>query len=117
ALIRECYGSEAVRQAALGSKAPARRPLAKADDLDGLARALQEARAAEEELARMTVRSLCDEPFSHEAEGKHGEFSLETVTNSQFAGQVVREGERVHYVSLSVRSSWKSTHLWRQAKA
>lgn len=118
ALIRECYGSEAIRQAKTGA---ARQPRAvqvrSVRDLNDLRAALDEARGQDEERAREIVRGLIEDPFERSEEGSAGRLDLVTVSNNQFVGQVVQEGERVHYASLVTTRDWTENADWREAKA
>jgi len=122
-LVRTCYGAFAVsvaRECGEDGAAPATRvPLdgAGVTDLDGVAAALEKARADEERVARATVRSLLDQPFAVDRSDKQDDFVLETVRNAQLAGQVVRDDGRVVYASLVVNENWQRTHDWRAAPA
>lgn len=117
-LIRECYGSEAIRLAKLNkTKPPARAPLRSVNSLDDLSAALGEARTKDEESAKGRVRALINDDFKVEADDKEDPFVIETIGNPQFFGQIVREGERVHYASLITRSGWSNDEVWRSAKA
>jgi len=120
ALIRECYGSQAVcvtRQ--LEGEMPVRRiPLRKnVESLKDLAEALTEVRFRDEEVVRAKLRSLIDDPFTREVEDQVGDVVLETLGNKQFIGQIVREGERVSYGSLVTRRLWLRQAEWREAQA
>jgi hypothetical protein len=118
ALIRECYGSQAVR-AARHLEGELSVPRARLRDdvrsLADLAAALEEARLREEETAKATVRDLLDAPFEVEVEDQVGDLALETLHNDQFVGQIVREGERVCYSSLVTNRGWLRRQEWREA--
>jgi hypothetical protein len=100
-LIRTCYGAYAIHVARRDGLVPsARAPLPRADSLDALAMSLRAAEIAEHAEARAKVRSLLDRPFRvSRVETQHG-YDLDTVSNDQFIGQVVRAGEQVVYASL-----------------
>jgi hypothetical protein len=118
ALIRECYGSQAIRVARqLEGELPIARARLRDDvkSLAGLAAALEEARLREEEAAKATVRDLVDSPFEVEVEDQVADFALETLCNDQFVGQIVREGERVCYASLVTNRGWMRQREWRDA--
>jgi hypothetical protein len=118
ALIRECYGSQAIRATRqLGNELPIPRARLRDDlkSLADLAEALEEARLREEEAAKATVRDLVDTPFEAEVEARVADFALETLHNDQFIGQVVREGERVCYSSLVANQAWLRQKEWRDA--
>jgi hypothetical protein len=119
ALIRECYGSEAIRQVKLGwVKTPRTTQVRAAGSLIDLREALKEAREKDEEVAKGKVRGLLEDPFSTSNESSLGTFLHITVENSQFVGQIVKEGERVHYASLVTKAAWASdtNTVWREAK-
>lgn len=118
ALIRECYGSQAIRAARqFEDELPISRARLRDDvkSLADLAEALKEARLREEEVAKATVRDLVDAPFEAEVEDRVADFTLETLHNDQFVGQIVREGERVCYTSLVTNRGWMRQQEWRDA--
>jgi hypothetical protein len=117
-LIRTCYGSEAVRRTRMGKAVTPRTNQVRAvRDLDDLVAALSEARANDEGSVRDIVRTMVQDPFKATPEEKLGVFDLETVENDQFTGQIVREGPRVHYVSVTARASFAKHEGWHKAKA
>jgi hypothetical protein len=119
-LIRECYGSHALKAARKETVSipSSRVPL----DLDSIAslgdlrKALDDAAAKEDMIARGRIRDLIEEPFFYEEEDRLERYSLETVSNSQFIGQIVRDGERVCYLSLITSDEWRRTREWEAAK-
>jgi len=118
ALIRECYGSQAVRMTRLleGGVPVPRIPLRdNVESLADLTDALNEARLREEEVVRAKLRALIDAPFEREVEDQVGDLVLETLRNDQFVGQIALEGERVSYASLVTRRSWLRQIEWREA--
>lgn len=117
ALIRECYGSAAVLARRQGvAVAPQTEPLRAARDLDDLAAALSETAAAEAEAARNRIRTLAADPFTRSVEQRQDPFAREAIANAQFVGEIVTEGERVHYLSVVTRAAWPSQEDWRAAK-
>ena len=117
-LIRGCYAAEAVRQIKTGiNSGPRTHPLRVATDLKDLRLALQEAHKQEEEEAKLIVRELLNDPFEAHQEDLWDQLALSTISNAQFTGQVVQESEVVHYVSITVRSTWNQDQKWRQREA
>jgi hypothetical protein len=117
-LIRECYGSQAVRVARMreGGVPETRIPLReKVESMADLVEALDEARTREEEVVRTKVAALVDDPFEIQVEDQVHDLILETLENDQFVGQIVREGERVSYASLVTRRSWLRQVEWGEA--
>jgi hypothetical protein len=94
-LIRECYGSLAIRVARLkGARAEAptsRRPLP-----DG-------------------IGSL-DEPLTLTRDESTGGLTVETVQPGRFTGQVIRDGQRNVYASLPATKKWLADNQWQTAK-
>ena len=120
ALIRECYGSESIRQVAQGwAKSPRVTPVRSSSNLIDLREALKEARQKDEEIAKERIREMIDDPFTLSDQENQAPFVLHTVNNPQFLGQVVREGELVLYASLITKGAWASeaNTKWREAKA
>ncbi|KKN90038.1 hypothetical protein LCGC14_0231510 [marine sediment metagenome] len=119
ALIRECYGSEAVRQIKLGiGKEPQRRPLPKVDNLGGLGDALESVSKAEREDTKNIIIGLLDDEFTEKREEASTTFPdvvLITIKNDQFVGQIVVDGARVHYISLVTTHTWFKDGVWMQA--
>ena len=72
---------------------------------------------AEDEAARAKVRSLLAEPFDVDRDEKVGGIALDTLRNTQFAGQIARDGERVLYASLIANKTWLRNAGWREAPA
>jgi hypothetical protein len=117
-LIRECYGSEAVRLRVLSrSEVPGSRVRLRdgVNSLEELRAALREAKAREEETARGKIRALLDDPFHRSVEDELGGTVLETIRNRQFVGQIAREGERISYASLIARQSLLRQVEWLEA--
>jgi len=119
-LIRECYGSLALkaarkREASIPSSRVSLN-LDSIESLNDLRKALGEAEEREAEIARKTIRELLDEPFYYEEEERLEKYTLETVSNSQFIGQLVRDGDRVCYLSLITRDEWRKKKEWDMAE-
>jgi hypothetical protein len=119
-LIRECYGSHAIRLArAAGAAAPRHRTSLREEgieSLDDLEAALEEAEAEESEAAREQIRSLLDAPFKVKQDSTLEGLSVESVRNDQLIGQIVREGETVLYASLVVHAAWERKAAWKRSK-
>lgn len=116
-LVRTCYGAEAIRQVQMGQGVTPRvAQVRAARDLDDLALALAEARDADDESVRATVREMVQDSFGVATEERQGDFTLAAIANSQFVGQVVREGPRVHYLSVVSRRSFERHAPWHRAE-
>ncbi|UCF32896.1 MAG: hypothetical protein JSV78_11250 [Phycisphaerales bacterium] len=121
-LIRECYGSLAIQVArSRGETSPppsTRVPLAETtDSLDELADAVADAAAEEERRAETIVRELLMEPFATEVDDHVAGLTLETLSHARFAGQVVRDGERVVYASILAKRRRLLEQEWERAAA
>ena len=121
-LIRECYGSLAIKAAKDARRegddpSRFRVPLRMTgiNTLEDLEEAIDEARDAEEGKAKEIVRKLLDEEFDAAEEAKLDEFGVVTVSNEQFKGQVVRDGEKIPYASLFTTADWAKKAPWVQA--
>jgi hypothetical protein len=122
-LIRTCYGAHAIIVGRRKGDAPPPPDTRVALDttgaqtLDDLADAVAKAAAEEERIARETLRNLLGERFELEEDDTAPEAGvrLETVSNGQFVGQIVREAERVLYASLVTSTEWMKERAWGQA--
>ena len=120
-LIRECYGSLAIRVAQRNagrsvvptSRVPLPDGLETLDDLDA---AIAEIAAAEDERARATVRSLVDCELALTQDESTAGLRVETVESDRFTGQVIRDGKRIVYASLPVAQRWVSDEKWSDAQ-
>lgn len=120
-LIRECYGSLAIRIAQLKREhdaAPTSRVslpdgLETLDDLDA---AIAEIAAAEDERAKAAVRGLFDCELALSQDESTAGLQIETVESERFTGQVIRDGKRIVYASLPVAQQWVSDEKWRDAQ-
>lgn len=120
-LIRECYGSLAIRVAQLKgerAEAPASRtPLP--DDIGslvGLESVIAEIARQEDERAKATVRELLDEPLTLTHDDSTAGLTVETIQPGRFTGQVIRDGQRIVYASLPATKKWLADNKWQTAK-
>ena len=120
-LIRECYGSLAIRVAQLkGERAEAtasRSPLPEdIGSLDELESVIAEIAHQEDERAKSTVRELLDEQLALTRDESTAVLSIETVQPGRFTGQVIRNGERIVYASLPATKKWLIDNRWQTAQ-
>lgn len=120
-LIRECYGSLAIRVAQLKgerAEAPASRlPLPDGiGSLDELESVIAEIARQEDERAKATVRQLLDEQMTLTRDESAAGLSIETVAAGRFTGQVIRDGERIVYASLPATRQWLADNKWQTAE-
>jgi hypothetical protein len=120
-LIRECYGSLAIRVAQLKGEsagAPASRtPLP--DDigsLDELESVIADIARQEDERAKATVRELLDEQLTLTQDESVVGLKVDTVQPGRFTGQVIRDGGRIVYASLPATKKWLADNKWQTAK-
>ncbi len=120
-LVRECYGSLAIRVARRkGTHAAApvsRTPLP--DDvgsLEELESVIADIARQEDERAKATVRGLLDEKLQLTCDESTAGLSVETVQAGRFTGQVIRDGTRVVYASLPTTKRWLADNKWQTAK-
>lgn len=123
-LIRECYGSLVLQyRKKYGDSPPppkTRKPLSKRPrmDLDALQDALEVAQSREAEAARNVVRNFVEDQFEVKNEtigSKVAGMKVQSLTNKQFKGQVVKDGEAVVYASLFTNAMWKKNQKWHEA--
>jgi hypothetical protein len=120
-LIRECYGSLAIRVAQLKGRraaAPASRtPLPdNIGSLDELESVIAEIARQEDERAKATVRELLDEQLTLTRDESTAGLTIETVQPGRFTGQVIRDGERIVYASLPATKKWLADNKWETAQ-
>lgn len=120
-LIRECYGSLAIRTAQLKGErveVPASRmPLPdNIGSLDELESVIAEIACQEDERAKTTVRELLDEQLALTHDESTAGLSIETVQRGRFTGQVIRDGERIVYASLPTTRKWLADNEWQTAQ-
>ena len=122
ALIRECYGSEAIAYARqLGDEAPlleTRIPLRQEGigSLEELAQALKEVEEIEQEMAYQIVRDLLDLPLQREAEDTTHGLTVETLSSERFLGQMIRDEEAICYASLFLSQAARRKYAWKRAQ-
>lgn len=94
-LIRECYGSMSIQVAkAKGYRVPKNRiPLSarKVRNLADIRNALNKAKDEEKRLIKKVVSNFINDRFTVEVEEKVEGYAVETLSNIQFAGQMVRK--------------------------
>lgn len=120
ALIRECYGSLAIRVAQQKQERevpPVSRTrfpdgIQSLDDLEKLINSIQD---EEEAQAKSTVRELLDESLQLAPEDTTAGLAVETVTSPRFTGQVIRSGKQIVYASLPTAQKWLEKHKWETA--
>jgi hypothetical protein len=120
-LIRECYGSLAIRVAqhkGARAEAPASRtPLPDSiGSLDELESVIAEIARQEDERAKATVRELLDEHLAFTRDESTAGLTVETIEPGRFTGQVIRDGERIVYASLPATKKWLADNKWQTAK-
>ena len=120
ALIRECYGSLAIRIAQLKGERPeapvTRTPVPEVSSLDELESVIAEIARQEDERTKATVRELLDEQLSLTRDESTAGLSIETVQPGRFTGQVIRDGDRIVYASLPATQKWLSDNKWQTAR-
>lgn len=120
-LIRECYGSLAIRVAQLKGDRPeasvSRTPVPDVSSLDELESIIAEIARQEDERAKATVRDLLEEPLNLSRDESIAGLSIETVQPGRFTGQVIRDGQRIVYASLPTTRKWLSDNKWQKAPA
>lgn len=122
ALIRECYGSRAleVAKSYQGRELPAFKSSLGAENintLQDLEEAIKKAKQKQEDIAHKKVRELVDNTFAVETEEKLEGFEVNTIENIQFVGQVIRDHDKVCYISLVTSQNWVKNQAWYKAPA
>lgn len=125
-LIRMCYGSQAIALREKGKKnkgtIPTHVPLKTkgVNSLYKLKKALEEAEAKERENAAEAVRKLIEDDFKESKDDTllvdGARLEIVTLSNDQFCGQIVREGERISYASMVTKANWQGKRAWEEAK-
>jgi hypothetical protein len=122
ALIRECYGSHAL--AVARGKKERGEPLLDQrvpfgdgfKTLEDLEQELARVRDLEEAQASQKVRGLIDDKFKVDKEQELEDYQLETISNPQFIGQIVRhKNGRIPYASLVTSREWARQKKWTSA--
>lgn len=124
ALIRECYGSQALKVARQKAQRGESLGLKNSslpedlEDLEALKQALEDLQSQDAAWAREQIKELLNEPFTLEPEQSLGDYQLYTVNNRQFLGQVVQHPSgRMPYASLIVRREWLVSKAWQRAQS
>lgn len=119
-LIRECYGSLAIRVTQLKGECPtlpvSRRPLPSAHSLDELETIIADIAQQEDDQAKATVREILREQLTLRKDESMAGLSLETTESDRFAGQVVSDEQRVVYASLPASRHWLANNDWQKAQ-
>jgi hypothetical protein len=118
-LIRECYGSLAVLEAARQPAPPVPRtrvPLRRATSLADLKEALREVEREEyDRVATLVDNVLAIALWGQPDEAEDG-LTIEALGKTPFVGQAVRDGEKVVYASLVATESWRHGDDWLTAE-
>jgi len=69
----------------------------------------------QEKIVTDIIRKLIDKPFQTKEEETLNEFVIESLENKQFKGQIIRDDEKVLYVSLITTQKWKKNANWYEA--
>ena len=70
----------------------------------------------EDERARSKVRNLLDEPLDLQYEEMVVDVQIDTATSEHFTGQVIRDGDKIVYASLSATSAFVNSQEWTRAE-
>lgn len=109
-LIRECYGSMSIQKAkASGYQVPkSRLPLSHSNirTLSDIRAALVRAKAEEGKKIRQVVNSFIKDKFKTEVDEKTAGFRVETLSNPQFKGQMVRKNKVPLMFSFVKTKDW-----------
>jgi hypothetical protein len=120
-LVRECYGSLAIRVAQLkgdsitapASRTPLPDDVSSLEELESL---IAEIARQEDERTKATVRELLKEQLSLTRDESTEGLSIDTIRPGRFTGQVIRDGDRVVYASMPVTKAWLRSNKWQAAK-
>jgi hypothetical protein len=124
-LIRECYGSLAILEAKEHSGEPpvprTRAKVRKANSLDDLREAVNDAEETERKRVSDLVNNVCETSLSVSMDGIAGDRRVETVGDEgtgdcRFLGQVIREREGVAYASLVATDTWRKNADWFETR-
>lgn len=117
-LIRECYGSLALQYAKKFGNSllpPKTRVPIKSiniNSLDNISDALDVAEAKQEEIVKKIIRKFVNDDFERTCGENNDGLMVDTLKNKQFVGQVVKEGEKVVYLSLVITCNWMNNKEW-----
>lgn len=129
ALIRMCYGSQAIAVAegkSTGKKASSFNHVpidsSEVEDLDDLEGALLEAEEKTQDLVAEIVRSVLDdnlEAKDSKTNQVNSEISMKrtTMESDRFVGQTMQDGECIVYASMITKQNWQENAIWREAPA
>ncbi len=111
-LIRECYGSMSIRIAKAGGlRVPKNRvPLSHKDvrTLSDIRTALVKAKEEEDKKIKRVVNSFIKDKFKTEVDEKTAGFTVETLSNPQFKGQMVKKN------GIPLMFSFVKTRKWAE---
>ncbi|MCP4108938.1 MAG: hypothetical protein GY749_25940 [Desulfobacteraceae bacterium] len=111
-LIRECYGSMSIRIAkARGLRVPKNRvPLSRKGviSLSDIRAALVKAKQEEDSKIKKIVNSFIRDNFKTEVDERTAGFTVETLSNPQFKGQMVRKN------GIPLMFSFVKTRKWAE---
>lgn len=120
-LIRECYGSLAIRVAQQKGPYPIV-PTSKTmfpdeiGSLDELESLVAKVAHEEDERAKSTVRELLDEALHLTCDESIEDLTIETIQPGRFTGQVIRDGNRIVYASMPTTQKWLAENKWQTAQ-
>lgn len=117
-IIRECYGSMAIRASQLkkGAKPKSRSHLkVRGKSIAAIKKALEQARDNDEEYVKKVIRDLISDPFDREKQEEVDGMIVENVSHPQLSGQIVRDDEKIVYASLVTKQKHLKNSDWRQA--
>lgn len=120
-LIRECYGSLAIRVARQKGSYPVV-PTSKTmlpdeiGSLNELESLIAEIANQEDERAKSTVHELLDEQLNLTCDESTEGLTIETIQPGRFTGQVIRDGNRIVYASMPTAKKWLAENKWQTAQ-
>lgn len=116
ALIRDCYGSQAISATRSGNvlaRSLELRPkmdinsLNEGDPISRVREVLQATQNSEEELVKTKIRQLIGNAFDVKKDETLQSAELMTVSHDQLTGQVIKDGETVIYASMTTVKDFK----------
>jgi hypothetical protein len=120
-MVREAYGSLALQYSKLYGDNPAP-PLNRVfmrdtiGSIKNIGQELDRVKRAEERKVLDIIRKFLDEPFQIEHKQKEAGLDVETIRNTQFKGQIVRDDEKIVYASLVTTGKWIKNKGWYEAE-
>ena len=125
ALIRECYGSLAIevektKRAINPDKYRVKLGKSKGKTLKDILVQVKKSEESEKKKAKKIIASILSLDLNEEEDGSKGSYSTFTVTNKNFTGQILKEGEEgaVVYASLFAKEGWEreaKRKIWEEA--